>query len=498
MLRQTMFLSTLSLLLALASPHVRAEGIDGRTSLQLDVEMSSGDRSVRIPVKVVSKCALRILELNGTLNAYANRLYQVDARLRKESGLLKITQIRSILDRELAVETAIPGSSCFDAVAVIYAWQSTLQLIQPSSDRDSLTRLVTGALERGVLTPLTLADREARGGIWSARKRKRFKILGAYDCTPTAPASGDVPVRSTIAFDYTLPPMDLGGVMLHELEHLSRDKLTYWKANGASGPFGEASAYALLMIDETLATLHGAYAQLSLARDENRSRDDQARESRREESERIAVPFDLNLYRKHGALEKIWASAVSSGGFPRFAPFADFLGLVTSPANYDSFRAILQLVSRVYFPSLPVKVDPILERLSLGGPDVVSGLGSLASPRATGTESDDSVATILDRLGERSAGCARLAQALESREASGYIGADTGTKPGHEGSKPGHEGSKPGHEGSKPGHEGSKPGHEGSKPGHEGSKPGHEGSKPGHEGSKPALTVLPCAAPAAP
>jgi len=66
------------------------------------------------------------------------------------------------------------------------------------------------------LVPVTFEMRKEMGGKWLERSStdpKFFSILGAYDCN-----------QAVIFYDPTIPPVDMAGVVIHEISHFIRDR----------------------------------------------------------------------------------------------------------------------------------------------------------------------------------------------------------------------------------------------------------------------------------
>ncbi len=179
-------------------------------------------------------------------------------------------------------------------------------------------------------------------------------ILGAFDCTERA-----------IYLDPSLPPLDLAGVFLHEMDHLFRDRFFDW-------PKAKMSIAAAVLLGESLAAMTAGYFQkvYSLGFDEDKLK------------QPLAPQIGLNLYRPDGPFLKFFVAVFgSTAPASAFEFFQKFLLGSTKSANslppeiVADWNEVLSSMMKGYFGSpLP---ELIKDRLALD--KLPSDLASLAS-----------------------------------------------------------------------------------------------------------------------
>ena len=88
----------------------------------------------------------------------------------------------------------------------------------PDPHLGAVARLFALLVKNSVIEILDQKQRFALGGLWTKRFRSKtqnsYLAIGGYDCNATR-----------IYIDPSMAPMDLGSILIHELDHLFRDKL---------------------------------------------------------------------------------------------------------------------------------------------------------------------------------------------------------------------------------------------------------------------------------
>ncbi|MBC7693602.1 MAG: hypothetical protein H7222_17690, partial [Methylotenera sp.] len=211
------------------------------------------------------------------------------------------------------------GTPCeneqLNAYAIEVAFRSVLkvnlkysQMFPEVTQSEWVKTLLLIMSSRGRLVPLTPSLRESFGPGWESTSVHPStyspSILGAYDC-----------LNGTIWYDPYLPPVNLGSVLAHEVDHLLRDKITFEESWDSR--LLDASADEIMILDEVMANMMSSLSQFRFYRDSNR---DYAFQVRREhymnwnaphwnqnyEKYAFGADQDLSLFSKDGALASIW------------------------------------------------------------------------------------------------------------------------------------------------------------------------------------------------
>lgn len=151
--------------------------------------------------------------------------------------------------------------------------------------------MLTSLRDNGKLNPIGQAERSKLGENWSKKSendKDRYEILGGYDCSSSA-----------IVYDITLPPLDMAAILVHELNHLVRDKF------GEHTPETEEEVFIEVFSDEFMASTLAGFSQLQKTTSNLRYRNPTGRDG-------VSVEGFPNLgdgtlfNRKSGNLRAIW------------------------------------------------------------------------------------------------------------------------------------------------------------------------------------------------
>jgi len=149
---------------------------------------------------------------------------------------------------------------------------------------------------------LTVENRKKLGPSWLEKKEGRFKVLGAYDCE-----------KMVIYIDPNLRPFDVAAVLVHELDHLFRDKFLV----GTGG----LSLKNFLLVDETLAAVQAGYIQRDVEYMPLWIRSsDYPGTLRTDLFNTFQPPLDRTLFLPDGPVDRLWSS-VEALGHDNFGPF---------------------------------------------------------------------------------------------------------------------------------------------------------------------------------
>lgn len=257
---------------------------------------------------------MNILVRNYDAQVYAGDALGADITYRK---------IHQILFEELGEKNA-----CFKAAAFSYAlnslywidntgfWAEKWATGQQPTRQKAL--LFAALINRGKAAILTPSDREALGGIWARTTKKGTPtVLGAYDCG-----------SSMVSLDILQRPLDEGATIIHELDHLMRDKLLapdeypefsddpeyeshggYGISGRARGMIGNVPWQDFVLMDESYAVAYAALLQLRYRR-----------------SPYFEEPFgDLSFSLTHGPASRMESAArACEGNFWKDSPSAAF------------------------------------------------------------------------------------------------------------------------------------------------------------------------------
>jgi hypothetical protein len=458
-------------------------------------------------------CSAEILKFNGLYKDYFDGAMYV-----RHNGI----RYRKAYQKFSTYLAELSTGDCFESVSVhyaIWAYQDLLRFPEKyrESDDKSLRPESTGmklVLERlareGKLRPLTPELRKDLGGEWNehvtGHHSNSFSILGAYDCEDT-----------TIWFDPLLPPLNLGAVIAHEMDHLTRDKITFTR--GWENTSKKASLEELLVMDEVLSSLMAGIGQYRLRADSNRDTPIQRSRPYKFYFQATTLFFPRNLYPKFfdvppafdgslfsrdGALDKAWnrffekrldhlskseidqsnsikgqlfesrnfdgwnkseswdfaVNILFKGhGLPVFGGLEHLYAAFLDDDARADLEAIVRLVADRYFPGKIIdysRISGLLQQwLESRYPEnTIEPLrDALSVPRGTERVADE----IQSHFGEISPGCQAISKAIRNGDIMS-LGLDDSTRPGKEGTRPGKEGTRPGKEGTRPGKEGTRPG----------------------------------------
>lgn len=257
------FITLLSMFLQIASPAMADSAYD----------------RVRLSVNMPDHCAPISKSLWDTMIGYTmDSFYNHKVSTKHKFDLIKKT---------LREET-LAQSGCAKSVSVFYALAS-IELLSsggriPLKERTPYANYIEPhyldvahlLAKADRLIPLTSDKRRRMGGIF-----KRETILGGYSCKSSA-----------VYFDPSLPPFDLGAVLVHEMSHVLRDKL------GVDPRLSPTDLRDYLIKDEFLATLRAALMQLRM--------DQKLGESDYKYPHRFSFAQDRTLFSRRGVLVDLW------------------------------------------------------------------------------------------------------------------------------------------------------------------------------------------------
>ncbi|MEQ1877995.1 MAG: hypothetical protein ABL958_15235 [Bdellovibrionia bacterium] len=237
---------------------------------------------------------------------------------------------------------------CFEAVSLAYAVAS-VAMFEPMSmpiasyKRQENDPVATNAAysyiaiylaNSGRVKIIDPALRDGKSCMWRALSadKKTYKVGGAYDC-----------MSRTIFLDPFQRPLNMGAVILHEIDHLFRDA-----AYDLSRFPGDLTEY--LLIDETLAIARAAYLQMHY-------RDNPGRSG----LYLIEPREDLSLYKRGGSFEGIYTSLRAKGPVTMDRFYRESLlpkpGVGLYPPQQMLTYKVYGVVNETYFPGRQLTTD---------------------------------------------------------------------------------------------------------------------------------------------
>lgn len=316
--------------------------------------------------------------------------------------------------------------SCFQAVSLAYALRSYTYAHQYVGQE---VLLLSYLLRNGRLYAVKKSDRARWGGAWkisSKAQANRSLIMGAYDCE-----------EGKIYFDPYLPPGDLAASIIHELNHLLRDKIL--RSDGLD-------LRTSIVADEALSAMAAALYQINTHDIETHSYGDKNNDKGN---------FDFTLYSRDGDLRKQgpdFAAQTRIGYAMKDLRSGFFLD---GPTNLNLRNTFAKVESQYMGPqfhdeSIPQKVF----QLPIGFLDPLFDFN------------ETQFRLFEKALEGPSAQCREFMEASKAGRLNEYLGSKVPRPmtPGSEGTRPGSEGTRPGSEGTRPGSEGTRPSRFGVKP----------------------------------
>ncbi|OFZ19126.1 MAG: hypothetical protein A2X94_10290 [Bdellovibrionales bacterium GWB1_55_8] len=328
---------------------------------------------------------------------------------------------------------------CFKPLARLYA-VGAVYLVGRDRFQNDYAAALSALANANLLEPVTAEMRAELGGLWLK------DILGAYDCSETR-----------IFFEPFQTPVNLGVTLIHELDHLLRDKL--FNLSRTMLRMRDS-----ILLDESLASLHGAYAGLRVTTELTYHRRWQWNpfQGVMETVHPFTFESDNNLYSKNGNLNKIWtAIPLDEGGFKHALSFIGFIRkTLVEYQMVSEYRNIFRVVEKTYFDGVAPRLSEMSFRtlsdfLSAHHTEVEpmelwfkenryhSSLDPKKRKRFVSELSNPS-----SPVRRKSSSCELFERALANGELDDYLG--NRLKPGTEGVRPGTEGVRPGTEGVRP------------------------------------------------
>ncbi len=313
-------------------------------------------------------------------------------------------------------------------------------------DEILLAATVATALARdGKIKFITPEVRGQTRGLWQKRNSNgEHEILGGYDCQ-----------TSTIFIDPTLAPFNLGATLVHELDHLFRDKYFDFSAQGLN-------AKTYLLMDELIASSHAGFLQKSL---HFLSGYEIANDFIATKIPGATMAKDMDLFQPQGNLEVIWQNLADQRNEKNTLDFNSFVQKTLQQDRFgqNEIGEILKRVESAYFPGDQdsVSLSALLKKISnlnispfsrwLRGKSLSHGfdLGDDlksrkdSGPRQLGAFALELVRDLRSRLSNSSASCQILHQKdFASTQLKFYIGAQLSPPnvltPGSQGVMPSH------------------------------------------------------------
>jgi len=304
------------------------------------------------------------------------------------------------------------------------------------------------------LALLTPEERLRRGISWQSRDRQgNYLIFAEYRC------SDQDAVKAMIYFDPNLPPFDLAAALIHEMDHLFRDKLFDWQTV-------KLSARDQTLWSEWQATLEAGFYQASLALNHREPHYLKIFGMIYGETKQVSgfqSTRDFSLYTRKGRLFSLLRESRAKtnsfdGSYSSFISnwlLGDGKVEVASVAPIqESILGTLPLIQSVYFPGLSWSPElPVDLQSGKFSQAETSPLAQVAAHdwvpdswglKGYGQQGIADLELFQDRLEHSTQACRDFQAAVRSGELKGFIGAEIPTESGVEGSGPGVEGSGPG------------------------------------------------------
>jgi hypothetical protein len=195
-------------------------------------------------------CSEHLEKLNSDVTAYASN-FRYNRHLRADDALKRIkAKLSGPADHPLITP------NCHRLAHQLYPYFAMNAGYTDEGNR-FLALLTLKLIIRDKIQTLDGPTRTTFGPLFTTRSNRlspenedsSFRVLGAYDCR-----------ESKIYVDTRLRPYDLGATLIHELQHLLFDKITYW--NNASH-FSDSEIENTLNLEESLAVFTSSFAQYS-------------------------------------------------------------------------------------------------------------------------------------------------------------------------------------------------------------------------------------------
>jgi len=338
------------------------------------------------------------------------------------------------------------NNGCFHQAALSYILSSLVLWDQQTASNFNYELLLTTAFlgNQGKLVLLTPNLRKSLQGndkksFWTKKDSRGFEVIGGYECE-----------RSIIYIDSNLRPFNVSATLVHELDHLFRDK--YEEVDETK------TARLVTFVDELSATLHGLFVQKALATDPlilrstyNRvdpemhvtkkflwyTRYDNTYQNKKQ------PPNDANLYAQNGFFDQFW----DSRGMTPFSLYESFLkhwniteGLTKNYPEYlpdlKILRSIMNVVSAGYFKNKSfIESTPVP---TLSNP-LSHAIWSVDEPFSGMDGFLFRLSSLTKKLDEPSNSCIAFGNSVTNGELDDYLGTGSSSDPG----QPGNDGVRP-------------------------------------------------------
>ena len=214
-------------------------------------------------LRIPKKCNDAVTRMTTTVQTYILRWEQGIAITERENHIKEdleeeVKRIKARLDELYRSDLA---KDCFEPAAMAYILKSLGALGSQkvnSFQTESYRLLLAFLYNHGYLEILTPGKRCNAGGLWNRKKEPEnetldsdFIMYGAYICQ-----------NSVISIDPFQAPFDLAASLLHELDHLFRDKYSELYQSGNSEDDSLKKSFFDLGLDEYLASTVGATFQI--------------------------------------------------------------------------------------------------------------------------------------------------------------------------------------------------------------------------------------------
>ncbi|MFZ4715138.1 MAG: hypothetical protein ACOYL6_15560 [Bacteriovoracaceae bacterium] len=326
---------------------------------------------------------LVVPNVNGQVNAIVDFQFDKECKREVESGMNRLAQYLNLLAKgsrkqskdaqaQLLEGNKLVSPLCYNTVFEVQAIISAFY-VSGGGAREQHEKVISflSFIQRShLIQPLNSAI------------RKQYKVLnnpnimGAYYCQ-----------NNVIWLDPERAPLNLGSILMHELEHWAmaheRQSMPLFHQG--------LNAQSSYLLEEFISTINPALYQLTLKSNSNRNSNDEAQNlpdinvglggiGWTKSKKFFNSKNDLTLYSKKGILIKSWNKVIKDQGISRSSGHEEFLRkefLQVKVKNEFSAFSLLKMIEKVYFNQVSDNSSKVFQYLSESSVELEEMMGPL-------------------------------------------------------------------------------------------------------------------------